>query len=84
MLPSKIDSKLKFTRLVTTKGPIDGEFTIQKGTGDLAGEIFVAGTAVVKSKNDGVTIEQEIDIVYPYREVKGFILEIRSMKQETE
>jgi len=84
MLPSKIDSKLKFTRLVTTVGPLDGEFTIQKGTGDLAGEFFVVGTAIIVSKNDGV-VEQEIDIVYPYREVKGFILEIRSpMKQETE
>lgn len=77
----KVDSKVKFHRIITNRGPVDGEFTIQKGSGELVGLFFVVGTADVKDQSDGAIVQQ-IDVIYPYDEVRSFVLEIRTLSEE--
>jgi len=81
----KIDSNFEFKRIIVGKSRLDGSFRIVKGSGDLSGELFVVGVIHLRRDNDG-TIMQEVEIVYPYREVTSLlphipVLEVNQQKE---
>lgn len=77
----KIDSTLVFKRVVVDKQPIDGEFRIVRGVGDLSGELFVCGEAIAQYES-GLVVRAPI--VYPYSKIERLIIELPKPKEETE
>ena len=77
----KIDSKLTFVRIIVANKPIDGEFRIVKGSGDLSSEVFVEGIASAKY-DDGTLVKAPI--VYPYRMIERLIVELPKPTEEAQ